>query len=489
MTWPELSIEDFPPRRDDEPSSLRQDIIDELSDHFACALNRELLKNPDEQVARRRVLEQFGDPIKVARQLWLEAMKEKIMSQRILTGVSVVMAACCIAVVVFSWLLIKESQTVNARMLEQLTAIADRPVPVTTGDVDEQILKQLETINQNQSSLVNTSGIGMNQVSFQLIEGQNDQKPAVGFKGTLTKSGGKTDPFSIEAVSNEKGRLDFGKLPWGTYYLYVYSPWNESYHKSQVTIIPGRDYLETINCPAAPPREVAIHFNVNLSEKMLPEDRVLVCDFRQTRSMGVVMERDNYYFSSTRMAGDCSWRLAQDRPMSPSGVYLVDSSNQVSACPLTSRGEFESIRPDSIVFKPAVNFTQGNYCLPVMYLVRKQDLSRLNEVNTARAYPIVKNKRPGTLLFNPNSGSQRAGSEYFAGGSRAEFRTTVVLIPFNDQTETYDPKKSVSLLEYISHNKHLEGLELKQTLNYSAKPDQKNIWEINLSELDKAFEK
>ncbi|HAW26628.1 MAG TPA: hypothetical protein DCY03_00705, partial [Planctomycetaceae bacterium] len=92
MNWPELSIEDFPPRRDDEPSSLRQDIIDELSDHFACALNRELLKNPDEQIAKQRVIQNFGDPIKIARQLWLDAMKEKIMSQRIMTGISVLMA-------------------------------------------------------------------------------------------------------------------------------------------------------------------------------------------------------------------------------------------------------------------------------------------------------------------------------------------------------------------------------------------------------------
>ncbi|MFH1299826.1 MAG: hypothetical protein ABIK07_02100, partial [Planctomycetota bacterium] len=84
MAWPEISIEDFPPERDDEPSSLRQDIIDELSDHFVCALNRELLKNPDEQTAKQRVLNQFGDPIKIACQLWLDAMKEKIMSQRIM---------------------------------------------------------------------------------------------------------------------------------------------------------------------------------------------------------------------------------------------------------------------------------------------------------------------------------------------------------------------------------------------------------------------
>jgi len=64
VAWPEISIDDFPHRRDDEPSSLRQDILDELSDHFVCALNRELLKNPNEQIAKQRVITQFGDPVK-----------------------------------------------------------------------------------------------------------------------------------------------------------------------------------------------------------------------------------------------------------------------------------------------------------------------------------------------------------------------------------------------------------------------------------------
>ena len=34
---------ELPPPRDDEPESLRQDIIDELTDHLHCAMQRELL--------------------------------------------------------------------------------------------------------------------------------------------------------------------------------------------------------------------------------------------------------------------------------------------------------------------------------------------------------------------------------------------------------------------------------------------------------------
>ena len=47
------------------------------------------------QTARQRVLERFGDPAAVARRLWLDAMKGKIMTQRILV-------ACCVLLTLIS---------------------------------------------------------------------------------------------------------------------------------------------------------------------------------------------------------------------------------------------------------------------------------------------------------------------------------------------------------------------------------------------------
>jgi hypothetical protein len=83
----------LPPPADDEPSSLRRDIADELGDHLACALRRELVKTNDADLAHERVLDAFGDPRKIARQLWWQAMWSRIMLQRIAVGVQVVFAA------------------------------------------------------------------------------------------------------------------------------------------------------------------------------------------------------------------------------------------------------------------------------------------------------------------------------------------------------------------------------------------------------------
>lgn len=237
MAWPEISIEDFPPRRDDEPSSLRQDIIDELSDHFACALNRELLKNSDEQLAKQRVLNHFGDPIKIARQLWLDAMKEKIMSQRIMTGVSAVMAVCCIAVVGFAWSMMQESRAFNLMMLEQFKQAQEKSSSESPGELQP--------------------------ILFQLVQEGNEGKPAVGFAGVLSKRDGNNAIFSVDAVSDENGLLDFGKLPWGKYSLSIDAPWGEASDSMQITTVPGRKYEKAIECPASAPEEVEVEFLVN----------------------------------------------------------------------------------------------------------------------------------------------------------------------------------------------------------------------------------
>jgi hypothetical protein len=96
-------LADLPAPRDDEPPSLRSDIADELLDHLACAYRREILKDGDEVAAERRVLDRFGDPKKLARRLWWQAMWSRIMGRRMLTGLQwgVTLAAALLAGGVF----------------------------------------------------------------------------------------------------------------------------------------------------------------------------------------------------------------------------------------------------------------------------------------------------------------------------------------------------------------------------------------------------
>jgi hypothetical protein len=83
MFRPDDIAADLPAPRDDEPESLRRDIVDELSDHLHCALHRELhvpaqtasggreaAESDPATAAHRRVLSRFGNPAALARRLW-----------------------------------------------------------------------------------------------------------------------------------------------------------------------------------------------------------------------------------------------------------------------------------------------------------------------------------------------------------------------------------------------------------------------------------
>ncbi|QDT80837.1 hypothetical protein Mal35_43120 [Gimesia maris] len=448
MAWPDLSIEDFPPERDDEPSSLRQDIIDELSDHFACALNRELLKNPDEQIAKQRVIQNFGDPIKIARQLWLDAMKEKIMSQRIMTGISVLMAVCGVIVVGMVWSMMKESQAFNTRMMAQMTEIANRPQATVPG---------------------NSPAEDMNQISFQLVQGKEGGEPAAGFTGKLTKTGNKTDSFSLEAVSNAEGEMDFGKLPWGQYELFLKASWGEHFH-SNVTVIPGRDYFETIVCPAstpiASPGDVPVQFEVHWPDKFDSKDWAIVCDFRVRESLGGATGVMN------RIYGDHRWVAKSIEFQKQALVFVIDDQNKVSLCPLGQNGEFKDVEVDALKMKSTINLIAANgYTLAVIYLIPKEDLAKLSKIDINQKYSVLNPERNMLLTFDQLYRDQQGG------GGMVFPSFTTLLVPFKKETSSTDSKDSVPEVA--------EGIQLSKWLSYSALKDQENVWQIKIPDLGK----
>src|SRR5262245_9035359 len=138
MPWPPDIAGDLPAPRDDEPGSLRQDIADEIADHLQSSFTRELHFTPEETVAKQSVLDRFGDPRRVARQLGFDAMKEKIMSQRVSLVLSSLMTVACLGALALMGLMLRDSrlatqalleqnQAANAALLEKLAALAARP--------------------------------------------------------------------------------------------------------------------------------------------------------------------------------------------------------------------------------------------------------------------------------------------------------------------------------------------------------------------------
>lgn len=106
-------LADLPPPDDFEPSSLRDDIRDELQDHLQCAFRREVLRDGDEPAAQTRVLNRFGDPKQLARRLWWQAMWSRVMGKKLMAGLQwvVTLAAVFCAGAVY---------VTNARILGEL---------------------------------------------------------------------------------------------------------------------------------------------------------------------------------------------------------------------------------------------------------------------------------------------------------------------------------------------------------------------------------
>ncbi|WP_339727233.1 hypothetical protein [uncultured Gimesia sp.] len=460
MAWPEISIEDFPPQRDDEPSSLRQDIIDELSDHFACALNRELLKNLDAQIAKQRVINQFGDPIKIACQLWLDAMKEKIMSQRIMTGVSAVMAVCCLAVVGISWMLFQESQSMNQKMLAQVAAM-------TT--MDPQFLKQMEMLLEKQATQANDSSEEMNPILFQLVEENKEGSPATGFKGTLTKYEGKNVIYTVDAVSDKNGLLVFGKLPWGNYEMNLHAPWNnEKLNTLNITTIPGRKFEETIICPAGVPEKVPVEFQIEWQGKPAEEEMFLISDFRHINDYYGSKHRQ-YNLSTRRTIQNHTWSYRHNLTIAAErSVYLIDvKNNQAISCPVKEDGNFEDLEFQDLIWKSSVEALQGEYLSPTIYLIRKSELSKLAELNSISTIGLIRTDRSGMDLMKyayPSMGMYISPFE--------KFKVEPQLL------KTLEKKDSQAA-------EMLNAFEPYQLMVHpKARKDQLNVWKIIVPALD-----
>jgi len=348
-------------------------------------------------------------------------------------------------------------------------------------------LKQLEQLNLKSSQQGDFTSEAMNQISFQLVQDNKGKKPAVGFTGRLTKIG--TDAFSLNATSDAKGTLDFGKLPWGRYDLSLNAPWNETTHISRFAVIPGRNYSQTIVCPTVAPKVLPVQFQVDWSGKPKSDDLVLICDFRKTYQAGG--NRIIYDFDSSRKAGDAIWHKDQNEmnsePREPKGVYLISGNNRVSRCPVDRAGKFIDIDPDTLDTKPSTKMVEGGpYKLPVIYLVTKQDLKKLSQLNSLVTYHVIGKENNSVFSYDPFNQLQRFGGNRAGFGLLdtkkypGSFSSTKILVPFKKKNP---PTDSDNLYDVISRYKIIDGIQLPELLSYSASKDQTHVWKIKIPAL------
>lgn len=245
MPWDKESEEAFPAKHSREPKGLRQDILDEIADHLACATEREHEQDEtgDEETVWRRVLDKFGDPDTVARRLWWDQMRETVMREWIQTGVMIVVG---LAIVVFMALVVRQMNTSNQTVLEALRAnsVATNPM-----------------------------------VSFKVkaTRGSETGDVAAGVSLMLRGNAFGEESAVISRDTDQNGLVSFGPMRPGTY-----SVWANQGSAAGMSMLEGKavtvfagemDHVVPLVLPDVEPRTIAIHFDVepplNLSRFML----------------------------------------------------------------------------------------------------------------------------------------------------------------------------------------------------------------------------
>jgi hypothetical protein len=199
---------DLPAPRDDEPASLRDDIVDELAGHLACMYRRELLRGADTSTAKLRAREAFGDPADLARRLWFDAMKGKIMSQRILVSCCIFLTMISLTLAGFLWM-----QVIDSRRMAIATEARARDQSRLAQAAQEEMIRQLAAVSK---AVENPRAPDWIPVSFKLTQETLDGPPGVGFQAALGRgTGGSSKPEAIQRDSDAAGIVDFGVVQPG----------------------------------------------------------------------------------------------------------------------------------------------------------------------------------------------------------------------------------------------------------------------------------
>jgi hypothetical protein len=273
----------LPPPRDDDPPGVRQDIVDELADHLACAYNRERLRGSDAIEAQKRVIQRFGDPAAVARRLWLDAIGGKIMTQRVLVATCLVVTFASLALAGAMWHLGSQIQRESARA----TAEAIRAMTLQSEKAQssqQEMLKQLRAMSE---AVQSTRSFDWNPVSFQLTEETPDGPPAVGFQVTLTSQAAEAGKGGLRfttRVSDRSGIADFGVVHPGQYSYEITKSWDQSTVRTSGFIYsfivePGSQTKQKIVCPQTPLQRLPVRVRATWPQDLEKEGLVLYATF------------------------------------------------------------------------------------------------------------------------------------------------------------------------------------------------------------------
>jgi hypothetical protein len=313
----------LPAPRDDEPATLRQDIIDELSDHLACAYNRELLCGKNVDLAHQHVLDRFGDPAAVARRLWLDAMKGKIMAQRVLITSCLAVALACLSLV---GLVYVQSNRAAAQAAE-----ANRKLSQVLAEAQTTNNAMLSELTAMSEAIRNPRSLDWNPLKFKITDDTPDGPPLAGCSIHLYL---KDSPQKQVARRPEaSGIADFGLVNPGEYAYSVYVNHDRGglVGNGELVVGPGSQINKEIICPKKALEPVPLYVRCEWPADLEKEGLIIDAPFRF-----IPIQKDGVSWSFNTGMGNPTHSVllgpgaALQEVVNPTGLYLWASSMQIN---------------------------------------------------------------------------------------------------------------------------------------------------------------
>ena len=268
MTWNKDPDKAFPAPHPREPGGLRQDILDEIADHLACAAEREEERQEEENEGAvwDRVLDRFGDPDAIARKLWWDQMRETVMREWIQTGVMVVVTIAVLAGLAMMTRLVAGVGTANDAMREAMKQVAASNEALAKAMAEqragnEAMLKTLSGIQGGGGE--KADALELSNIEIVVRRGTPEGPPAPEVKVKLEGKGPNEEDLSVDATLDDLGRATFERLYQGGYRVYFDDPRSQLRGEIYITLFAGKGAGEhVLVAPDVEPRPVQIEMDL-----------------------------------------------------------------------------------------------------------------------------------------------------------------------------------------------------------------------------------
>tara|TARA_R100000789_G_scaffold82385_2_gene77803 strand:- start:99 stop:1484 length:1386 start_codon:yes stop_codon:yes gene_type:complete len=423
VDWHDEITAKLPPHHEEEPPTLREEIICELRDHLEASFRRELLICVDADLARQRVLENFGNPADIALNLWYEAMKGKLMNNKISLALTAFVTIFCVCMIGVMWSVMSAQADMNRTQVEAMMAQT------------QMMMEQFKSnSNQKEESGIASDWAELTVSALPLESSETVTPPKIEIRliSNSIISPGNFGSSISDFIKLQPGEShNFGALPAGQYQFSLTGPAGFGANR-QILLGPGREQNYEFEILSELPEQLPleIQFTTADGQSLRDDDQVLILF---VVDVDPIESKTDQWYRSTDIV-----------------VLTVDSNGNV----LEMSGGKDTPSIDEVASVKNQKF----YCLPGKYALAQICLHRTLQKNSVTKYysDPVSYEPPETstqgfsiydqLFYKPMGGIEQnfiAGPNSYIGRFSKDKSLTIDLTPVLELDETMEADRLV----------------------------------------------